>query len=282
MNRVIFNADDFGIHEEVNQAVIDACRHGVLRSTSLVANGPAFDEAVELAKECPELGIGIQLCLTGPFSPILSPKEVPSLVEQDGLFPDTYAAFMKRSMIGQLQYTDVYRELDGQMEKIMAAGLSITHVDSSRHIHMLPQIWPIVQALMKKYGIHRVRIPRESPVFQALYGDPGRLMARNGLTLLGKRAMLDVQRFGFMTTDYFWGSVDTGQVDEKKLVYLLQRLPFGVHEIMMHPGKHEDILRQQFSWGYHWEDEYKALLSPVVRDLMTQRNIQSISFGNLP
>lgn len=282
MNRLIINADDFGIHTEVNYAVIEAYEQGVLTSTSLLATGPAYDEAVALAKDHPGLGIGIHLCLVGSLPTILSPKEVPTLVEPDGLVPESYAEFMKRAVMGHIDYQQVHRELDAQMEKIMAVGLNITHVDSHQHLHMLPQVWPIVQSLMKKYGIHRLRVPREAYTFKALHANPVRVMARNSLTFLGERAMHDVRRLGFTTTDFFWGMVDGGNMNEENLTYILKRLPFGVHEIMMHPGRSTAILSQTFSWGYHWQDEFHALLSPAIKDLMAARDIQPISFGDLP
>lgn len=282
MNRLIINADDFGIHTEVNHGIIEAYENGVLTSTSLLATGMAYDEAVDLAKEHPGLGIGIHLCLVGSLPTVLSPQEVPTLVEENGLVPESYAVFMKRAIMGQIDYRQVYRELDAQMEKIMAAGLNITHVDSHQHLHMLPQVWPVVQSLMKKYGIHRLRVPRESYTFKALRANPVRVMARNSLTFLGERAMKDIQRLDFITTDFFWGMVDGGSMNEANLSYILKRLPFGVHEIMMHPGRSTGILSRQFTWGYHWEDEFHALVSPAIKKMMAERDVELISFGDLP
>lgn len=282
MNRVIFNADDFGIHTAVNQAVVEAYEKGVLRSTSLLASGPAFEEAVRLAKKCPNLGIGIHLCLVGSLPTILSPREVPSLVENTGLVPESYAMFIKKIVEGRINYEQVYRELDAQMEKITATGLSITHVDSHQHMHMVPQIWAIVQSLMKKYHIHRVRIPQESYLFKTFSAGPVRMLGRNGLTFLAQRALQDVKRLHFTTTDYFWGMVDGGNMNLHNVTYVLQRMPFGVHEIMMHPGMSTSVLSQSFSWGYHWEEELYALTSPSIKALMAERQIEPIHFGMLP
>ncbi|MFR6644026.1 MAG: ChbG/HpnK family deacetylase, partial [Megasphaera sp.] len=97
MNRVIINADDFGIHTEVNHAIIEACEQGVLTSTSLLPTGPAFEEAVSLARTCPGLGIGIHLCLVGSLPTVLSPQEVPTLVTDSGRVPDSYPEVIKRA-----------------------------------------------------------------------------------------------------------------------------------------------------------------------------------------
>jgi hypothetical protein len=55
--------------------------------------------------------------------------------------------------------------------------------------------------------------------------------------------------------------VDGGNMNETNLSYILKELPFGIHEIMMHPGMDTHLfIRCFFSWGYHWEDEYQALV----------------------
>lgn len=282
MNRLIINADDFGIHTEVNQAVREACEKGVLTSTSLLATGPAFDEAVTLAKQCPQLGVGIHLCLVGSLPPVLGPAEVPSLVTKDGLLPESYSEVLKRICQGRLDYGQVYRELDAQMEKILSTGLPITHVDSHQHLHVLPQIWSIVQSLMVKYNLHRLRIPREAYTFKVLSASPKRVAGRDGLTYFSKKAMQAVRRLHFTTTDYFWGMVDGGHMTESNLRYIISRLPFGTHEIMMHPGRSTAILSQVFAWGYHWQDEFAALMSPRIRQQLQEKKIELINYGDLP
>lgn len=282
MNRVIINADDFGIHTEVNRAVIEAHEQRLLLSTSLLASGPAFDEAAALARQYPGLGVGIHLCLVGSLPTVLSPKEVPTLVDDNGLLPESYVPLVKRMWTGRIDFEQVYRELDAQMEKIMSAGLNVTHVDSHQHMHMLPPVWKIVQALMKKYGLHRLRIPKESYSFKVMAASPGRVMGRDGLTYLARKAMSDVKRLRFTTTDYFWGMVDGGHMTEANLAHILRHMPFGVHEIMMHPGRSTAVLSQSFSWGYHWEEEFHALISPRIRQLMKEQNIEPIHYGQLP
>ena len=282
MNRLIINADDFGIHAAVNEAVIDAHRRGILTSTSLLAAGPAFEEAVALARQCPGLGIGIHLCLVGSLPTVLPSRQVSSLVGEDGLLPESYVEFIKKAYTGKIDYTQVYAELEGQIQKILATGLPITHVDSHQHLHVLPPLWNIVQTLMKTYDLHRLRIPREAYSFKMLLAKPVRAAGRDGLTYLARRAMADVRRLGYTTSDYFWGMVDGGMMNEANLSYIIGQLPFGVHEIMMHPGRSTAELSQVFSWGYHWEDEYHALLSQSLRQKVAQHHIELIHYGMLP
>ena len=97
-----------------------------------------------------------------------------------------------------------------QMEKIMATGLPIDHLDSHQHLHVLPQIWSIVQSLMMKYGIHRLRIPREAYSYKVLSANPVRIAGRDGLTYLSRKAMTSVRRLHFTTTDFFCTISSTG------------------------------------------------------------------------
>lgn len=282
MNRVIINADDFGIHGEVNKAVYEGHTKGILTSTSLLAQGAAFDEAVELAGTCPRLGVGIHLCLVGGLPPVLSPREVPTLVGRDGLLPDNYIEFISKAYTGKIDFSQVYAELDAQIEKVSATELPITHLDSHQHLHVLPPVWKITTALMKKHGLHRLRLPREAYRFKLFTARPGRVVGRGGLTALAVKAAPDAARLRFSVTDYFWGMVDGGDMTEPNLRYILQGLPFGIHEIMMHPGASNDVLGRSFSWGYHWQEELAALLSPRIRAVTEARKLELINYGDLP
>ncbi len=62
--RLIINADDFGLCESVNKGIVEAHTKGVLTSTTIMANMPAAEQAVELAKNLPTLGVGVHLNLT--------------------------------------------------------------------------------------------------------------------------------------------------------------------------------------------------------------------------
>src|SRR5713226_3383585 len=89
--RLIVNADDFGMSEEVNEAVIRAFKEGVLTSTSLMVTGEAFDHAVGLAKENPELAVGIHL-VTVVGRSVLPHSTIPALVDEQGDFSNNPAA----------------------------------------------------------------------------------------------------------------------------------------------------------------------------------------------
>ncbi len=62
---LIVNADDFGQSAVVNRAILDCFQKGLISSTTIMANMPGFDEAVELAlAKGLQQNIGVHLNLT--------------------------------------------------------------------------------------------------------------------------------------------------------------------------------------------------------------------------
>ena len=158
MKRLIVNADDFGLHAAVNHGIRDAYSGGIVTSTSLMAVGAAFDEAVAIARDCPELGVGVHLTLVGA-RPVAS--AVASLVDGKGDFCASYPVFLRRYLQGTIRRDEVARELAAQIEKVTQAGIRPTHLDSHQHLHVVPGISAIVLDLARRFAIPAVRIPAE-------------------------------------------------------------------------------------------------------------------------
>ena len=135
--QLLVNADDFGRHVLIDQAVKRCVEDGCLRSATLMPGGKAFDDAVEVARCHPELGVGIHLTLVNGF-PVCEAKDIPSLVTKEGVFFDNHVEFVKHFLKGQIAMEDVRRELMAQAAKMERTGLPLTHVDSHQHMHMLP------------------------------------------------------------------------------------------------------------------------------------------------
>lgn len=163
----IVTADDFGMSEEVNNAIIDAHKNGYLTHTSLLANSLYFNEAVSMGKKCKKLQLGIHINLTSG-KPVTVANKVSSLINQAGYFKYGFVGlqfsyfFNKKSII-----RDTYREIDSQIKKLIASNIKISHIDSHRHIHTIPHIQKIIRKLAIKYQIPRIRVINES-VFETL------------------------------------------------------------------------------------------------------------------
>lgn len=284
MIQLIVNADDFGLHESVNHGIIQGHQKGIITSTSLLASGPAFEEAVSLAKENPNLGIGIHTCLVGGLEPVLPASEVSSLLTEEGVFPLTYIDFMKMLYRGHINYQELYKELRAQFEKICRTGLPITHVDGHQHLHVLPRVLPIILALSKELGISAMRIPQENLTFTNGVHNPIRWAGKIGLSQVAKSARRLAEDMHIAFPNYFWGMINGGQLKQEALMGILREVAHkqGVHEIMTHPGANTGRLGQCFSWGYHWEDELAAMCSSASKDYLASAGIKLINFGDLP
>ena len=279
--QLIINADDFGIHPAVNEAVRKAATEGILTSTSLMAGGDAFDEAVEMARSMPSLGIGIHLTLVGGIKPVLPPSEVPSLTWDNGVFCHDYGKLIVRDLEGKISLSEVYAEWDAQIQKIMNTGLPVTHMDGHQHMHMWPHFYPIARDLAKKYHISCMRVPDEDILFGMKDGHIIRWTAKNGLSLLSRMHRPDLKKNHIRTNDHFFGMLYGGHLSPERFAkFILQTRP-GITEIMCHPSADTRAMEDTFHWGYHGEDELAGLLADINRELIEKKQISLISYRNV-
>ena len=279
--QLIINADDFGIHPAVNEAVRKAATEGILTSTSLMAGGDAFDEAVEMARSMPSLGIGIHLTLVGGIKSVLPPSEVPSLTWDNGVFCHDYGKLIVRDLEGKILLSEVYAEWDAQIQKIMNTGLPVTHMDGHQHMHMWPHFYPRARDLAKKYHISCMRVPDEDVLFGMKDGHIIRWAAKNGLSLLSRMHRPDLKKNHIRTNDHFFGMLYGGHLSPERFAkFILQTKP-GITEIMCHPSADTRAMEDTFHWGYHGEDELAGLLADINRELIAKKQISLISYRDV-
>ena len=281
MRRLIVNADDFGLHAAVNRGILTAHTEGIVSSTSLMAGGAAFDDAVRIARHCPQLGVGVHLTLVGA-SPLLPVAEVSSLLDEAGDFYGSYPLFIKRFLRGKIRLAEVERELAAQIDRVRMAGIQPSHLDSHQHLHVLPGIGGLVLDLARRFSIRAIRIPAEPVAFiGATPATVGRLAGRGGLTMLANLFRQHAAAAGIRTSDNFFGMLAGGQLTEPAILAILRRLPPGDSELMTHPGFADESLADAFRWDYQWDAERQALTAPAVRALLAERQIRLISFREL-
>lgn len=224
IRRLVVNADDFGFTRDVNAGIIEAYQHGILRSTTLMANGGAFGDAVQLARENPGLDIGCHLVLVGGLSVARAGASLPASV--GGLL---------RALA--LRGIPAHDELAAQVRRILDAGLHPTHLDTHKHTHLLPPVLDAVARISEEYGIPWVRRPLDFP----LCGKPGapwrKRVTSRCFGLLRPRFDTVLERHGCRTTDYFAGFGITGRIRALELVEIVRQLPSGTTELMCHPGR---------------------------------------------
>ncbi|MGE0374279.1 MAG: carbohydrate deacetylase [Planctomycetaceae bacterium] len=290
---LVINADDLGLCRAVNVAVVEAHRHGILTSASLMATGPAFDHAVEtVVRRNPALGIGAHLCLTSGAS-LLGHAEIPRLVHQDGTFRHGFVSLMRLvHRGGQDVCHEIERELDAQLAKLQSAGIAIDHVNSHRHVHMIPAIFGIVDRLAVRYGKLPIRVSAE-PWFpqsrRMLTTQLPRLLSNAPKNLiLRKLDRLREQGRQIPCADRVYGILGSGRMDCQALSSTIRRLPEGVSEILTHPAADVDEPLPQISpsdrafiTSNDRQREREALTHPACRTAVNTAHVELISFRDL-
>jgi len=284
VKQLILNADDFGLTRGVNEGIIRAHREGILTSATLMANAPAFDHAVELARANPSLGVGCHLVLVGG-SAIATRDDISTLADRDGRLPASLAALVVKLSSGIVRSSDIERELLAQIEKIRRAGIEPTHLDTHKHTHAHPHVLAALGKVARQTGITRVRKPVENlkDSWQSIQGNGGgklgRLAAAAAVRAIAPWFEALSRRYGLLSPDNFLGLAATGQLSPAALRRLIDTLPDGCTEIMLHPGLCDAELAKAGSrWRCKRATELEALLSAEVKRAVTDAGIRLISY----
>ena len=212
---LIVTADDFGFSSDVNAAVRQAHRDGILRFASLMVLRPAAAEAARIAQELPGLGVGLhlELCADEP--------------EKAGL----------RYFFDAKARAGVEGEIRAQIEALLKMGIKPTHVDGHINIHVHPVIFPALCRLAKEYGIPRVRLPKGELSANLDYpGDRDPILPRIALagTFAAMRGWISGAADG-LQVPRTWGLLRSGMMTEDYVLWLLKNLPEGTTEMYFHP-----------------------------------------------
>ena len=282
--RLIVNADDFGLTSGVNRAIIEGHTRGAVTSATLMANMPAFDAAVSLAKDHSSLGVGLHFNIT-QGRPLAAASRVSSLIDGRGEFWGTSTAILRRILAGRLKIEEVVIELRAQIEKALNAGLRLTHVDSHKHTHALPQICDAIVSTIKEYRINAVRAPRErwrfdrgAESFKIITQSAGAF----GISQFCRVSDARLKKSGVKTPDFFFGVARTGFWTQPWLIDLIERLPAGASELMCHPGYDDAELdgvktRLRASRA----NELRLLTDPDVVAKLKENGVKLINFSDL-
>jgi len=246
VGRLILNADDFGLTAGVNRAIVELHRAGLLTSTTLMARAAATEEAIELARDLPALGVGCHVVLVDG-DPQLTAREIPTLVERrTGRFHSTLGSFVGRLLSGHISAREIEAEAAAQIAFLQNHGLRLTHFDTHKHLHMFPAVLRPVLRAARAAGICALRNPFE-PVWSQRATLRAPLVRRAEvrlLRLMGPGFRRIVAEEGFTTTDGALGVLATGTLDAATLTALLRKLPTGTWEVVTHPGYNDATLAQ--------------------------------------
>ena len=288
MKNLIVNADDLGWTDGVNRGIVEAFHHGIVTSTSLLANGAAFAGGVEAARSAPGLGVGVHLNLSdGP--PVADRETVTSLLNNDGEFAGGPENLLLRRARRGLLLAEVENEWDAQIQKVRDAGISPTHLDGHKHVHMLPGLFEIALKLAKRHDIGAIRVALEASSLRAALSSGSKQNAgvvmkqgvqARGLKLLARDAREQAQRAGISTADYFCGIAQTGELTREGVEQFVKSLPDGTTELMCHPGYADAALQKTPTrLQDSRQTELRILTDTGIRNLVASMGIRLIDYG---
>jgi chitin disaccharide deacetylase len=286
VRRLIVNADDFGLTQGINRAIVAACREGVVTSATLMANGEAFDDAVERAKSASGLSVGCHVVLVdgtpvrGQRTPTLSDKKF-----RDGRFYESLNSFAVRAVLGRIDADEIEAEVAAQIRKLQAAGVAVSHLDTHKHTHIFPQVLRPLLRAARACGVRAVRNPFGPVRFSMLAKYPGlwkRYSQVAVLNRIGGGFQRSVADAGMLTTDGTLGIVATGAMDLDLFKNIVESLPEGAWELVCHPGYNDaDLARIRTRLRESRVEEMRVLVSPEAREILTRSGVQLISYRDL-
>ena len=261
---LIVTADDFGLHESVNEAIERASRDGILTAASLMVGAPAAADAIRRAHELPHLRVGLHLVLADGLA-VLGPEVIPGLADESGrmnsqMFVNGVRFFAMRKLRRQLE-----AEIRAQFSAFARTGLALDHVNVHKHFHLHPTLLEMLLRIGREYGVAAVRVPDE-PLWFAARG--GRWIPGMSAAMLAPWNALMKRRLRaahMLHNDSIFGVAASGAMDEETLLAVLARLPPGITEIYLHPATLSGSAIAASMNGYRHADEFAALLSPRVR-----------------
>lgn len=277
---LIVTADDFGLTPGITRAILRAHEQGIVTSASLMSVGPACDEALARARDFPRLGLGVHLTWVDE-RPLCPPSEIPTLVDERGrLF--SLPQFLARLRRRRIRLSDIVRETRAQLERVFAAGIRPTHVDSHKHLHLYPPLLDMLLRLLPEYGIRALRLPLEplpSPFSRLFWRALPRALP---VWILARWGRPKLAAAGMRHAEAFFGLFHTGRLTESVLMKIVSHLPEGVSELLCHPGFLDtEIQAVRTRLRSSREEEFRALTSPAVKEAIHQRGIRLVNYEEL-
>jgi chitin disaccharide deacetylase len=226
--QIILNADDFGASPDTVSATVACFERGALTSATIMPNMPATAEALEYARVRPDYSFGVHLTLTGNGSerPLTPAASVARLVDSSGrLLPARDVRL--RALLGRLSLDEIEREIAAQIAFVAEHGVSVSHVDSHRHLHKLGPFREALRSVLPQFGIERVRAVQDVWLRRPI----------GSATLWLGRSWRRAVAASFSTTDHFYMPSSANDLDwEEGLLATVRRLPGRTLEIGVHPG----------------------------------------------
>ncbi len=260
----------------MNEAVEQACRHGLLTTASLMVAGPAAADAVRRAHALPHLRVGLHLVVIE--GPAVGPA--PSLLDAAGQFPSDQLRLGIDYFFRPRARRALATEIRAQFAAFAATGLRLDHANAHKHMHLHPTVGRLMLAAGAEHGLPAIRIPAEPPATMLDCGAaqrPGDRLLYAGTRMLRAQA----HRAGVRTNDHAFGIAWSGHMTADRVIRLAGQLPSGVSEVYFHPASHRDTHLARLMPGYEHEAELAALVDPAVRAAFDRVGAVQMSYDAL-
>ncbi|MEK6397836.1 MAG: ChbG/HpnK family deacetylase [Terriglobus sp.] len=279
--RLIVNADDFALTTGVNRAVGELSQAQALRSTTLMAAGSAFADAVQTARAHPGLGVGCHVVLVDGVC-VAPPDMVPALRLDELKLRDSLPAFLLDLQRGKIPEKQIELEAVAQIRKLQEAGVTVTHVDSHKHTHLFPRVArPLMRAAIQ-CGVSAIRNPFEQAWSAGLTRGPLlRKLEVAGLRNFSTTFRKLLRASGLKTTEGSVGVSATGSLDAANLRRLLDGMPEGTWELVCHPGYNDRELDQVRTRLRSTRDVERNALLEQIPAAVRAGKFELISFRDL-
>lgn len=278
--RFIVNADDFGLCTGVNRAIEKAHTDGILTSTTIMAGAEGTDEALEMARQMPSLGVGIHLNLVEGRA-LCQNRQAGCILDENGEFRYSAGKIALKSMICPSARKAIENELAAQIESLLEKGLKPTHFDSHKHVHTFPSIYKIVVRLARRFGVGAVRWPCES-LKTCSSGWP--LPSKNGkrrTRIIRTMARINrLQDNSLIKNDAFYGIAHTGKADDEFWRAVCKNAETEVAEVMTHPGYLQGLDPAKTRLIDERVVELEALCSESTKKAIADSGVELIHYGN--
>ena len=286
VRRLIVNADDFGLTQGVNRAIVEAHSQGIVTSSTLMANGRAFDDAVQRVMSATRLSVGCHVVLVDG-SPVFE-KTNPTLSDakfKDGRFYESLNGFALRLIRGRINDDDIEAEATAQIRKLQAAGIVVSHLDTHKHTHILPRVLRPLLRAARACGVSAIRNPF-GPVHISVVAKRPRLWKRFSqvtvLNRLGTSFGKSVADAGILTPDGTVGIVATGAMDLRLFESIVSSLPEGTWELVCHPGYHDaELAGIRTRLRDSRVQELQLLTSAEALEILARSGVQLTSYREL-
>ena len=271
---LIINADDFGESQEINDGIVKTHTDGIVTSASLLTNMEGFEHALTCIQDNPTLDIGIHLNMHRG-----TPLTDARYLTRDHMFLRNIFLFTARVYRSTSRAREeITAEFEAQIQKAIARGVRVSHLDTEKHLHTLPVVFKIVLTLAKKYSIPTVRLPYEQVSLRMLL-NPAQVYKTAIMFFFAPRNRQLLKKSGLTSTNCFYGVSLSRRFTVLGLKNTIDRLRPGFTEISCHPG-----YAPQTNLGYidtHREAELATLTDPKLKDHILKKAIVLSTFFDI-